>query len=121
MLKLNQKCQGIIDYLVVILLFLPPVMFQLPSLTSHITYTLAEIYLVITLCTNFQWGIFKIVPFKTHGKIQLMVSIILMAIALHLGDEEDHRAQLFYLSIAAVVFLTWRFTPYTTSIQKKYL
>ncbi|PTS93733.1 hypothetical protein DBR11_24740 [Pedobacter sp. HMWF019] len=121
MLKLNPKFHGIIDYLIVILLFLPPTLFQLPSLTSRITYTLAEIHLVITLCTNFQFGIFKIIPFKTLGKIQLMISIILMTIALHLSAEEDHGAQLFYLSVATVIFITWRFIPYTTPIQKKYL
>jgi hypothetical protein len=122
MLKLNPKFHGTIDYLIIILLFLFPTLFhQLSSLTTRITYTLAEIHLVITLCTNFQLGIFKIITFKTLGRIELMVSFILIAIALYLGTEDNHQAQFFYLSAALIVFLNWRFTSYTSSGQKKIL
>ncbi|HET9055459.1 MAG TPA: hypothetical protein VFN30_01300, partial [Chitinophagaceae bacterium] len=73
-MKLNLKLHGIIDYLVVLFLWLSPTIFDLPQVTSIFTYALGGVHLVLTATTNFELGIIKIVPVKVHGMIELIVS-----------------------------------------------
>lgn len=111
-MKLNSKIHGIIDYLVVLFLFLAPTLFHLPEFTSKFTYALGAVHLTLTILTKFELGIFKIIPFKIHGIIELIVSLALVAVAFYLGNLEGSLAKTFYLCFAAAVFVTWLITDY---------
>jgi len=105
-MKLNSKIHGFIDYLVVIFLLAAPTLFQLPELTSMFTYVLAGIHLILTIATDFELGVVKIIPFKIHGMIELVVSIVLIGVAFYLGDREGMLARNFYFGFALAVFIT---------------
>jgi hypothetical protein len=109
---INSKLHGIIDYVVVAFLLLAPTLFSLPSTTSLFTYVQAGIHLMLTTTTQFEYGIFKIVPLKIHAIIELIVSIALVAVAFVLGNIDGEAARLFYLLFAAAVFITWLMTDY---------
>jgi len=117
-MKLNSKIHGIIDYLVVVCLIAAPTLFQLPSVTSLMTYTIAGIHLVLTATTNFEMGVIKIIPLKIHGIIELIVSVALVGIAFILGNIEGALARNFYLGFAIAVFITWVITEYKSTDQK---
>ena len=114
-MKINSKIHGIIDYLVVIFLWSAPSLFNLPETTSMFTYILGGIHLVLTVLTKFELGLIKVIPFKIHGWIELIVSIALVAVAFLLGNMEGEIARNFYLGFAVAVFLTWLITDYKTS------
>lgn len=114
-MKLNSRIHGAIDYGVVLFLFLSPSLFVLPEITSIFTYALGLIHLVLTMTTKFELGIFKIIPFRIHGIIELIVSLALIAVAFYLGNLEGDVARNFYLSFAIAVFLTWLITDYKSS------
>ena len=111
-MKLNSKIHGIIDYAVVLFLWLSPTLFSLPSLAANFTYLLGGIHLILTVLTNFEMGIIKVIPFKIHGLIELIVSIALVGVAFYLGRVEGNLPQYFYLGFAAAVFVTWAVTDY---------
>ena len=111
-MKLNSKIHGIIDYVVVLFLWFSPTLFALPSLSANFTYLLGGIHLILTVLTNFEMGIFKVIPFKIHGLIELIVSIALVGAAFYLGSIEGNVPQYFYLGFAAAVFATWAVTDY---------
>ncbi len=75
-MKLNSKTHGIVDYLVVVFLLIAPTAFHLPETTAVFTYVLGGIHLALTVLTNFEFGLVKVIPFKTHGLIELVVSIV---------------------------------------------
>ncbi|MGO2358597.1 hypothetical protein [Mesonia sp.] len=112
---INSKIHGIIDYMVVLFLLLSTSLFTLPSMTSKFTYVLAIIHLVLTIATKFELGIFKIIPFKIHGIIELVVSIALVAVAFYLGSVEGDLSRNYYIIFAIAVFLTWLLTDYNQS------
>jgi hypothetical protein len=112
---LNSKLHGIIDYAVVIFLWLSPTLFQLPEYTSWVTYAVGGVHLTLTLLTDFKVGVFKIVPLKIHGLIELIVSIALVGVAFYLGNMEGSLSKTFYLLFAAAVFITWLLSDYTAS------
>ncbi|HXH99165.1 MAG TPA: hypothetical protein VNI52_02770 [Sphingobacteriaceae bacterium] len=117
-MKLNSKIHGAIDYAVVIFLLLSPTLFGLPGTTAIFTYVLAVIHLLLTVTTNFEYGLIRIIPFSVHGIIELIVSFVLIGVAFYLGNIEGDLARNFYLSIGAAVFLTWLMTDYKTSYVK---
>jgi hypothetical protein len=116
-MKLNSKIHGIIDYAVVLFLWLSPTLFEFPKITSVFTYILGCIHLVLTLTTNFELGVIKIIPLKIHGWIELVVSIVLFGCAFLLGNMEGSTPVIFYSLFGAAVFLTWVITDYN-SYQK---
>ncbi len=74
------------------------------------------IALVIT--TKFEFGLIKIIPFKIHGLIELIVSIVLMGVAFYLGNLEGDLSRNFYLSFGIAVLITWLITDYKTTSEK---
>lgn len=117
-MKVNSKIHGIIDYLVVAFLWLAPSIFNLPEITSTFTYILGGVHLTLTILTNFEMGVIKIIPLKIHGWIELIVSVTLIIVAFLLGKEEGTLARNFYIGFAIAVFLTWLITDYKTNKAK---
>ncbi len=114
-MKLNSKIHGVIDYGVVLFLLLSPTLFGLPEITSKFTYALGIIHLILTITTKFELGIFKIISFKIHGIIELIVSLALIGVAFYLGNLEGDFSRNFYLGFAIAVFLTWLATDYKSA------
>lgn len=111
---LNSKIHGFLDYVVVVFLIASPHLFNLSATASLITYILASVHFVLTVLTNFELGLFKIVPFEIHGTIEILVSILLVIGAFVLGVIDSSVSRNFFLGVAAIVFLTWLFTDYGT-------
>ena len=111
-MKLSSKLHGIIDYVVVIFLVASPSLFGLPEFTACCTYILAGIHLTLTILTDFEVGLFKVIPFKVHGMIELIVSLALVGFAFYVGDKEGELARNFYLGFGIAVFLTWLVSDY---------
>ena len=111
-MKLNSKIHGIIDYGVVLFLWISPSIFSLPSTTSLFTYILGGVHLTLTLLTNFEMGIIRVIPLKIHGWIELIVAISLVGAAFYLGNLDGDLARNYYLGFSAAVFGTWLLTDY---------
>lgn len=103
---------GAMDYAVVAFLFLSPTYFHLPETTATFTYVLGAIHLLLTILTNFRLGLFKLIPFRVHGLIELVVSLGLFGVAYWLGDIEGKLPQYFYSSFAIMLLLVWFLTDY---------
>ena len=121
-MKINSKIHGMLDYALVVLLFLSPTLFSLGSITSTFTYVIASIHFILTLCTDFELWVFKIIPFKIHGIIEIIVAIALVCIAFYLGSIEGSASKIFYLCFAVVVFIAWLITDYKNArgVTSKY-
>ena len=78
------------------------------------TYILGAVHLILTLSTEFEMGIFKIIPFKIHGLIELIVSLVLIGVGFYLGSLEGKLASNFYFGFSAAVFITWLISDYKT-------
>lgn len=114
-MKINSVTHGLLDYLVVVFLAASPKLFHLPEITSMFTYALAGVHLLLTILTNFKFGLIKIIPFRIHGIIELLVSLSLVGVAFYFGSIENELARNFYLCFAGAVFLTWILTDYNSN------
>ncbi|WP_373513271.1 hypothetical protein [Persicitalea sp.] len=109
---INAKIHGIIDYLVVVFLLAAPSLFGLPPTTALFTYVLGGIHLALTLLTDTDLGLIKVIPFPIHGWIELIVGIALVGAAFYLGGLEGDLARNFYLGFGGAVLLVWALTDY---------
>ena len=109
---LTAKTHGAIDYVVVVFLWISPSIFGLSDFVSTITYALGGVHLVLTLLTDFQYGVVKIIPFALHGWIELVVSVILVVAPWLLGFNENPVDRFFYVGFGIAVFITWLVTDY---------
>jgi hypothetical protein len=81
------------------------------------TFALGFIHLILTMITDFPMGVFKIVPLRVHGFIELIVSVALLIIANLFRKSDDIASFYFYLVFAIVLFLVWVVTEYSNSAQ----
>ena len=115
---LNSKTHGIVDYFFVLFLWASPILFHLPEKTALFIYVLGTIHLLLTVATNFKFGIIKLIPFQFHGWIELIVSIALVGIAFYFESLEGILARNFCLAVAVLVFATWLVTEYSEVKEK---
>ncbi|WP_026839148.1 hypothetical protein [Gillisia sp. JM1] len=118
-MKINSKIHGFIDYLVVLVLLILPSLLNLPEITAIVTYALGGIHLLLTLFTNFEVGLIKVIPFKIHGWIEFIVSVALVAVAFYLGNIEGEFSRNLYFILAAIVFVIWLITDYRWTASLK--
>lgn len=107
---IEAKVHGVIDYVVVVFLLASPTLFGMSELVSKITYGLGFVHLTLTMITDFPVGVFKVLPLKIHGLIELAVSIILVAFSFVMSFTGIDLY--FYISFGVVVFVTWLLTEY---------
>jgi hypothetical protein len=108
----STKVHGVLDYGTVLLLegigFFGP----FSSYVSRLAIALGVVHLVLTVLSNFELGIVKVIPMKIHGYIELAVSIILVPAPLLLGYSDESPAKYFTWVFAVVVFALYVLTDY---------
>jgi hypothetical protein len=112
---LTPRIHGFLDFLVVIVFFLAPLVFNLPGLTAVVSYLLGGVHLVLTLLTASLPGAAEAIPLTVHGAIELIISIILIVGPLLLpilGIPVFPPAIIFYVGIGLVILVIRLITNY---------
>jgi hypothetical protein len=113
---LNSSIHGIIDYAVVLFLWLSPTLFALSRTIATLAYILGGVHLALTIFTDFKYGVIKIIPLKIHGWIELAVGILLVATPLILQTSHDSAVdKYFFVLFGVAVLLTWLISDYDES------
>ena len=112
---LSPKVHGILDYVVVIAFAGAPAALGLAGAAALLSRGLAGVHLALTLLTAFPLGAIKLIPFKVHGWIELIVGPTLLAVPWVLGFGHDPVARNFYIGAGILIFATWLITDYRAS------
>jgi drug/metabolite transporter (DMT)-like permease len=108
---ISPKLHGILDYALIVFLYISPVTFGLANYTATYTYTLGTLYLLLTTITNYSYGIFKIVPLKVHGIIDLIAGVCVTVAAFTIL-QYDERAKAYYAPLGIMIVIIALFTDY---------
>lgn len=114
---ISPKIHGVIDYLVVVFLVISPLLMGMGHIASSFTYALAIVHLLLTLFTNFNAGLFKIIPLRIHGLIELIVGIGLVILA-QTFFKADVVAKTFYTGFGIAVLLVYLLSDYKKATVK---
>jgi hypothetical protein len=114
---LPARTHGYLDYGTVVGFALAPALLGLEGLPKMICYGLAGVHLLLTLVTDFPLGSATLIPFKIHGLIELIVSIVLVVLPWVLGFAATPAARNFFIAAGVIIFLVWRLTNYKAGLS----
>ncbi len=103
---------GIIDYLLIVFLFASPTLFKMDGSLCTITYTLAAVHLLMTVLTNFELGLIKVIPFRIHGLIEIVVSLILASLSFWFYKNGNELGFYFYMLLAIAIMIVFILTDF---------
>lgn len=109
---ISSRFHGILDYLTVIFLFAAPTLFKMEGTIATFTYALAGIHFVLTALTNFEFGLIKVIPFAIHGLIEMVVAVVLAAIAFWFNYKGSELGFYFYIGLALIILIVFIFTDF---------
>lgn len=109
---INSRVHGILDYVTVIFLLASPMLFKMEGTLCTFTYALAGIHFILTVLTRFEFGIFKIIPFRLHGVIEFFVAIILALVSFWFNRNGNELGFYFYIYLALVIMIVFVLTDF---------
>jgi hypothetical protein len=112
---ISPKFHAVLDYILVMLLLASPDVFGLSKTASTLAYVLGIVHFILTVCTNFSGGIFKLINLKLHGLIEFFVSIVLVVLAFTFfkGNLTD---EIFYACLGLLILIIFTLTDYKRSL-----
>jgi hypothetical protein len=103
---------GVIDIAFITVLAMAPIMFDLVPAVDAACYIMAAGYLMLTLATNYRFGIFRLVPFAVHGWLDLLTGIALLVAPLLFNFEAGSDERNLFWLLGAVSVVTWFLTDW---------
>jgi hypothetical protein len=116
---ISSKAHGILDYATAVFLLLSPTLFKMEGELATITYILGAVHLTLTILTDFEVGLIKVIPFRIHGLIEVVVALGLAALAFWFYNNENAFGFYFYMALAVVIMLVFILTDFKTAASKR--
>ena len=114
---ISPRMHGYLDFLTVILFLFAPTLFGLNQVPAMLAYSLAVVHLIVTLASDFPFGIVKIIPFTVHGWIERIVGPLLVAVPFILGFANEEIARNFYIAAGFVIIIVGVLTDYQGKVK----
>jgi|SRR4030065_25332 len=109
---ISPRMHGYLDFLTVILFLLAPTLLGLNQVPAMLAYSLAVVHLIVTLTSDFPFGIVKLIPFPVHGWIERIVGPSLIAVPFILNFANEEIARNFYIAVGLVIIVIGMLTDY---------
>lgn len=109
---ISPKLHGIIDYILIIFLYLSPTFFAMQKDVATYVYLLATAQLILTIITDYSSGMFRMVSLKLHRFIELAISLGLIVAAITLF-QYDERTQPYFVGLGIFWLIVVAFTDYS--------
>src|SRR4051812_8474495 len=114
---ISARVHGILDYATVAAFLNAPMVLGFHGTPASIVYWLSGIHLLMTGFTDFPLGVFKIIPFRIHGVIDLVAGIFLLVAPWVFGFAADSAARNFFVAMAVIGFIVVALTDYAQRVQ----
>lgn len=116
---LSPKIHGVLDYLTSALFFVAPLTFLAgaPAIARITCFAVGGALLLVSLITRYPLGALKLIPFPTHGAIEFLAALALVAFPWLGGFGDLPLARNFFVVAGAGVLLLWLVTDYKLASQ----
>ena len=109
---LSPVAHGVIDIAFITVLAMAPIVLDLVPVVDTACYVMAGGYLLLTLMTDFRYGLFRVVPYPVHGWLDLLTGIALLIAPFVLDFEAGSAERNLCLALGAVSVITWFLTDW---------
>ncbi|MBK8605003.1 MAG: hypothetical protein IPN87_18745 [Saprospiraceae bacterium] len=114
---ISPRIHGYLDCLTVVIFLLAPTLLGLSQLSAILAYSLAVVHLIVTLASDFPFGVVKLIPFTIHGWIERMVGPLLIAIPFILNFSTEEAARNFYIAMGIIIIIVGVLTDYQAEVR----
>ena len=111
---ISSKMHGVIDYLFIAFVLASPSIFNMEGALATITYILGAVHLTVTILTDFELGLIKVIPFKIHGLLEVVVTITLAILAFWFYSNGYETGFYYYMALAIAIILVFILTDFKT-------
>lgn len=112
---ISPRAHGILDYATVAIFLNAPMVLGFSGTPSAILYWLAGIHVLMTGLTDIPYGVFKVIPFRIHGVIDVLAGVFLLVAPWIFGFAANGGPRNFFLVIGVLILAVSAFTDYTPS------
>ena len=116
---ISPRIHGYFDFLTIFIFLLAPTLLGLGQLSAMLAYGLAVVHLIVTLASDFPFGIVKLIPFTVHGWIERMVGPLLIAIPFILNFSDEEAARNFYIAMGIIIIVAGILTDYQAEARDR--
>ena len=116
---ISPRIHGYFDFLTIFIFLLAPTLLGLGQLSAMLAYGLAVVHLIVTLASDFPFGIIKLIPFTVHGWIERMVGPLLIAIPFILNFSDEEAARYFYIAMGIIIIVAGMLTDYQAEVRDR--
>lgn len=109
---ISPTLHGILDYLTCGFFLVAPFEFNFTGTYAIVCNLLAGGYLVISLLTNMPFGLFKIIPFWLHGKLELVSGAVFIVSPWVFGFAGNGTARNVFVGAGIVFLLVYALTQW---------
>lgn len=110
---------NVIDYFLILSLWLSPSLFTFSGTVTIVFYSAGFLHLFNTFCTISPLGLFKIIPFKIHGWIELGLGVLLILLPWILGSSAEFLGRNFSTTFGLLFVTFWYLSSYRYSSRKE--
>jgi hypothetical protein len=103
---------GVVDYALVLLLLAGPSIVHFSGKQATFCYILGAVHLALTILTRMPLGIVKVVGFPLHGAVELLATIVVLALPWIAAFARGVLSRNFFVSVGVLMFLVWLLTDY---------
>jgi len=114
---ISPRIHGYLDFLTVFIFLLAPTLLGLEQLSAILAYSLAVVHLIVTLASDFPFGVVKLIPFTVHGWIERMVGPLLIAIPFIFSFSNEEAARNFYIAMGIIIIVVSMLTDYQAEVR----
>lgn len=114
---ISPRMHGYLDFVTVILFLSAPELLNLSQVPAMLAYSLAGVHLIVTLASDFPFGVVKIIPFPVHGWIERIVGPSLIAVPFILGFATEEIARNFYIAAGLIIIAVGALTDYQGNVK----
>jgi len=114
---ISPRIHGYLDFLTVVIFLLAPTLLGLSQLSAILAYGLAVVHLIVTLASDFPFGVVKLIPFTIHGWIERMVGPLLIAVPFILNFSDEDLARNFYIAMGIIIIIVGVLTDYQAEVR----
>lgn len=104
---------GILDYALILFLLASPTLFNMTGNLALFTYVLGGVHFLVTILTAFPLGLLKVIPFRIHGLLEVVVAILLALVSFYFYNAGEVLGFYFYMGLAIVIMLVFILTDFT--------
>jgi hypothetical protein len=114
---ISDRVHGVLDYALVAVFLNAPLVLGLHGSAAAIAYWLAGIHLLLTGFTKFRLGVFRLIPFKIHGAIEVVAGVFVLAAPWIFGFAGNSAPRNCFLVIGVVILLVFAFSDYSQRVE----